>query len=96
MKRKIISLLLALIIAFGAMPLSTAFAVDTTSVIVTADKTSAYPGDTVLFTVSVGAVNHLMGAEFVVNIPSGMTYTANSAAVADGLKANLGFAAADC
>ena len=95
MKRKIISLLLALIIAFGTMPLSTVFAVDTTSVVVTADKTSAYPGDTVLFTVSVGAVNHLMGAEFVLSIPSGMTYTLNSAAVAEGLAGKVGFASAD-
>ena len=95
MKKRFISVLLVLIIVFCAMSLSAAFAADTASIVVTADKTFVYPGDTVLFTVSVGAVNHLMGAEFVISIPSGMTYTVNSAAVSEGLADKVGFVSAD-
>lgn len=77
------------------IPISSVFAAGTTSLVVTADKTTAYPDDTVNFAISIGAVEHLMGAEFKLVIPAEMTYVAGSASVADGLKATLGCASAD-
>ena len=95
MKKRIISIVLSVIMLICIMPISSALADDPISVIVSADKTSVYRGDTVVFTVSIGAVEHLMGAEFKVDVPMGMTYIAGSATVADGLKETLGCQAAD-
>lgn len=95
MKKRIISIVLSVIMLICIMPISSALADDPISVIVSADKTSVYRGDTVVFTVSIGAVEHLMGAEFKVDVPTGMTYIAGSATVADGLKETLGCQAAD-
>ena len=91
MKKRFVSVLFLLVTVFCAMPLSVAFAADTASIVVTADKTFAYPGDTVLFTVSVGDVSHLMGAEFEIGVPPGLVYIEHSAHVADGLKNTVGF-----
>lgn len=95
MKKRVISILLSLIMLLSIIPISSVFAAGTTSLIMVADKTTVYPDDTVNFTISIGAVEHLMGAEFKLVIPAGMTYVAGSASVADGLKATLGCASAD-
>lgn len=67
----------------------------TTTLKVTANKTKVNPGDTVTFTVSIGAVEKLRSLEFVLDVPAGMTYVANSAKTANNLKDTLGTAAAD-
>ena len=95
MKKQVVSILLSLIMLLSIIPISSVFAAGTTSLVVTADKTTAYSDDTVNFTISIGTVEHLMGAEFKLVIPAGMTYIAGSASVADGLKATLGCASAD-
>ena len=61
---------------------------------ITPDKTEVSAGDTVTFTVSVGQVSNLQSINFLLKVPSGLTYVANSGKVADGLVATLGCAVA--
>ena len=56
--------------------------------IVSADKTSANPGDTITFTVSLGAVENIAGIQFDMVIPEGLTFV--SGALADELQTKLG------
>lgn len=93
MKKRIIGFLLACVMMLTLLP-TMAFA-STTTLKVTANKTKVNPGDTVTFTVSIGAVEKLRCLEFVLDVPAGMTYVANSAKTANKLKDTLGTAAAD-
>ena len=93
MKKRIIGFLLACVMMLTLLP-TMAFA-STTTLKVTANKTKVNPGDTVTFTVSIGAVEKLRSLEFVLDVPAGMTYVANSAKTANNLKDTLGTAAAD-
>lgn len=93
MKKRIIGFLLACVMMLTLLP-TMAFA-STTTLKVTANKTKVNPGDTVTFTVSIGAVEMLRSLEFVLDVPAGMTYVANSAKTANNLKDTLGTAAAD-
>lgn len=93
MKKRIIGFLLACVMMLTLLP-TMAFA-STTTLTVTANKTKVNPGDTVTFTVSIGAVEKLRSLEFVLDVPAGMTYVANSAKTANNLKDTLGTAAAD-
>lgn len=93
MKKRIIGFLLACVMMLTLLP-TMAFA-STTMLKVTANKTKVNPGDTVTFTVSIGAVEKLRSLEFVLDVPAGMTYVANSAKTANNLKDTLGTAAAD-
>lgn len=95
MKKRIVSIILSVLMLISVVPISYVFAAEATNIIVTADKITAYPDDVVNFSISIGSVEHLMGAEFKVTIPTGMTYVTGSAFVADGLKATLGCASAD-
>lgn len=93
MKKRIIGFLLACVMMLTLLP-TMAFA-STTTLKVTANKTKVNPGDTVTFTVSIGAVEKLRSLEFVLDVPAGMTYVANSAKTANNLKDTLGTAEAD-
>ena len=93
MKKRIIGFLLACVMMLTLLP-TMAFA-STTTLKVTANKTKVNPGDTVTFTVSIGAVEKLRSLEFVLDVPAGMTYVANSAKTANNLKDTLGTAAAE-
>lgn len=93
MKKRIIGFLLACVMMLTLLP-TMAFA-STTTLKVTANKTKVNPGDTVTFSVSIGAVEKLRSLEFVLDVPAGMTYVANSAKTANNLKDTLGTAAAD-
>lgn len=93
MKKRIIGFLLACVMMLTLLP--TMVFASTTTLKVTANKTKVNPGDTVTFTVSIGAVEKLRSLEFVLDVPAGMTYVANSAKTANNLKDTLGTAAAD-
>ena len=64
-----------------------------TPITVTADKASACEGETITYSIKIGAVEHMQGFEFKVSIPTGLTYV--SATVATGLKETLGSDKAD-
>ena len=71
-----------------AVPVNAAQSVTFT---VTADKTEVQPGETVNFTVSMGAVSDLGMLKFKLVIPEGMTYAANSGKIVDGAKDAMNF-----
>ena len=87
--------MLSLALLIGIIPFSAVLAAGATTLSLIADKTSAVPGETINYTVSIGAVEHLMGAEFELIVPTGLEYVENSGKVADNLKTTLGAAAAD-
>ena len=90
MKKRIFAVVLSLIFVIGLIPVSAVFAAGSTTLYLTADKTTVNPGDTINYTVSVGAIEHFMGADFEVVIPQGLVYVANSGSVPNGLAATLG------
>ena len=61
------------------------------SIKITADKTSAAPGEEITFTITLGPVEQFGTMEMKLNISSGLTYVANSFAKAENLEATLGF-----
>ena len=65
--------------------------IESTQLKVTADKTSAKPGDTITYTITMGPVSDMGSMQMCLDIPTGLTYVENSTALADGLKATLGF-----
>ncbi len=94
MNKRIASMLLCLVMIFSmmtvAVPVHAAPAASTT-LTVTADKTAAAPGDTITYTITMGAVSDLGSIQMVLDIPAGLTYVAGSRSLATGLKATLGF-----
>ena len=66
-------------------------AVESTRLTVSADKTVAVPGDTITFTVTMGPVSDCGTIAYVLDIPSGLTYVADSGKVADGVKEAMGY-----
>ena len=89
MKRRILSLFLAVVMCLGMI--TTAYAVEpTVKLAVTADKTSAKVGEVVTFTVTCTSAKKLYGLEAKLDIPSGFTYIANSGALADGVVDEIG------
>ncbi len=94
MNKKIISTLLCFFMMFSMLPVSipvNAAPAASTALTVTADKATAAPGDTITYTIRMGAVSDLGSIQMVLDIPSGLTYVAGSRSLAAGLKATLGF-----
>ena len=92
MNKRITSILLCIVmIASMLVTAVPAFAVEgkSTTFKLTADKTEAEPGDTITFTVSMGAVDGLKGLGLDLRIPSGLTFVSGSGKVTDGLMATM-------
>ena len=87
MNKRITSIVLSLAMLFTmlatAVPVLAATPVELK---VTADTTSANPGDTINYKVSVGAVTDMGGLEFKLDIPSGLTVDDSSISIPDGLE----------
>lgn len=98
MKKKVTSLLLCFIMIFSMMTVAVpvyAAPVASTTLTVAADKTTAAPGDTITYTITMGPVSDLGSIQMVLDIPAGLTYVAGSGSLAAGLKAKLGFDSVD-
>ena len=94
MKKKVTSLLLCFIMIFSMITVAVpvyAAPVASTTLTVAADKTTAAPGDTITYTITMGPVSDLGSIQMVLDIPAGLTYVAGSRSLASGLKATLGF-----
>ena len=94
MKKKVTSLLLCFIMIFSMITVAVpvyAAPVASTKLTVAADKTTAAPGDTITYTITMGPVSDLGSIQMVLDIPAGLTYVAGSRSLASGLKATLGF-----
>ena len=87
MNKRITSIVLSLAMLFTmlatAVPVLAATPVELK---VTADTTSANPGDTINYKVSIGAVTDMGGLEFKLDIPSGLTVVDGSISIPDGLE----------
>ena len=92
MKKRIISIFMVIALIISLVPMYV-LAATPTPIIVTTDKASAYEGETITYSIKIGAVEHMQGFEFKVSIPTGLTYV--SATVATGLKETLGSDKAD-
>ena len=94
MNKRITSLALVFIMVLSllvtAVP-ALAAPIESTQLKVTADKTSAKPGDTITYTITMGPVSDMGSMQMCLDIPTGLTYVENSTELADGLKATLGF-----
>ncbi len=87
MNKRITSIVLVLVMIISmvaaVVPVSAAAA---TSFKMVADKTEAAPGDTITYTISLGAVEDVYAFKLKLSIPAGLTYVEGSGMVADGLK----------
>lgn len=83
--KRFLTLALAAVMLFFAAPQTVVRAAESVAVTVTADKNVAYQGDTVNFTVKLGAVSSLGGLQFDLLVPEGLTIVEESVAVPDGL-----------
>ena len=83
-----LALLVSLMVA--AVPVS---ATDTVKFTMTADKTTANVGDTITYTISIGAVENLAGFQFELAIPEGLTFVKNSSSVNEAWEEELDFGA---
>ena len=98
MNKRITSILLSLVMVFSILATAVpvyATTYESTALKVTPDKTSAYPGDTITYSIIMGPVSDMGSMQMVLDIPTGLTYVANSGKLADNLRTNLGFDAAD-
>ena len=98
MNKRITSMLLCLVMIFSMMTVAVpvyAAPVASTTLTVAADKTTAAPGDTITYTITMGPVSDLGSIQMVLDIPSGLTYVSGSGSLAAGLKAKLGFDSVD-
>ncbi len=68
---------------------------ETTELKVTSNKTTANPGDTITYTITMGPVSDLGSMQMDIVIPDGLTYVMGSGKLTEGLQAILGFDALD-
>ena len=90
MNKRITSLLLCFVMVFTMLATAVpALAAGSTSFNIKPDKTEAHPGDTISYTISLGAATNLRSIKIKLSIPEGLTYVANSGKTPDGLEATL-------
>ena len=82
--KKLVAMFLSVLTVLFMVP-SVAEAATEVTYTVVADKSTVNPGDTVNFTVSMGAVENLGGMDFSLDVPEGMTINENSVVIADGI-----------
>ena len=90
MNKRIASLMLCFVLIFTMLATAVpVLAAGTSSFTITADKAEANPGDTITYTVTMGAVNRLDSLKFKLVIPEGLTFVTGSGTLATGLKDTL-------
>lgn len=90
MNKRITSILLCFVMVFSILATAVpVYALENVQMTVASSKTTANPGDTVDFSVSIGAVKLLGGMDFWLRIPTGMTIVDSSIELPDGLETIL-------
>ena len=88
--KRITSLMLCFVLILTMLATAVpALAAGTSSFTITADKAEANPGDTITYTVTMGAVSRLDSLKFKLIIPEGLTIVPGSGTLATGLKDTL-------
>ncbi|MBQ8823122.1 MAG: Ig domain-containing protein [Lachnospiraceae bacterium] len=87
--RKVLAIFLAVLMVAFVLPLTADAASENVTFTVAADKSTVERGDTVNFTVSIGAVQSLGVLQFKLIIPDGMTIVDDSISLPDGLATTL-------
>lgn len=78
MKKRIVAVIMTLVMVMALLP-TTVFATNSITFRVVADKSTAVPGDTINYTVKMGAVTNLAYLKIKLSIPAGLTYVSGSA-----------------
>ena len=86
MNKRITAILFCLVVALTMMAAIPTFAVDATPMTVKADTATADRGDTIEFTVYLGAVDNMGTLQFNLIIPDGLTIKDDSIVVPEGLE----------
>ena len=90
MNKRITSLMLCFVLILTMLATAVpTLAAGTSSFTITADKAEANPGDTITYTVTMGAVSRLDSLKFKLVIPEGLTIVTGSGTLATGLKDTL-------
>ncbi len=90
MKRRILTIILAIAMVFASVPVSVVFANGSkANYTVTANKTTAVAGDEMEFSVKLDLINRMTAFEFTLDIPSGLTLIPGSQTAISS--AQLGF-----
>ena len=90
MNKQITSLLLCFAMVFVMLATAVpAHAAGTVEFKMTADKTEASPGDTITYTVTMGAVSRFDSLKYKLVIPTGLTFVSGSGTLAPNLKTTL-------
>lgn len=87
--KRFLSICLAFLMVLFMMPTVAKAASENITITVSADKTTAYRGDTINYTVTIGSVSSLSSLDFNLSVPSGLTINDASIAIPDGLKDTL-------
>ena len=91
MRKIILTTILFLFIAICFSTVLSA-ASNNTSLKISSSSDSSAPGDIITYTVSIGKVDNLMGLDFEITIPDGLSYVDGSGVIASNLKESLGYA----
>ena len=90
MNKRIKSMLMVFVMVISMLATAVpASAAGTSSFKMTADKTTASPGETITYTIKMGPVNRLDSMKFTLKIPAGLTFVAGSGKLADNLATTL-------
>ncbi len=93
MSKRILSLVLSVVMVASVLVVAPVSAVTyrQTDISVIPDKTTAQPGDTINYTITLGPVSDMGSLQMKLVIPEGLTYKAGTGKIADGLAENMGF-----
>ena len=87
--KRVVAFLMSVMMVFMLIPSMAQAATEDVTLKVVADKTTVNQGDTVNFSVTIGAISSLGGLEFYVDIPDGMTIVDSSIVIPDGVSDTL-------
>lgn len=87
--KRVIALFMTALMVVLMLPAKAYAATENVTITVTADKSVAMRGDTVNFSVAIGAVESLGGLEFKLDVPEGLTIVDSSISLPDGLDTTL-------
>lgn len=87
--KRVMALMMSVLMLSFLLPTTSEAATENVILSVTADKSTAYRGDTITYSVNIGAVESLGGLEFNLKIPEGLAIIEDSVSFPDGIESIL-------